>query len=286
MKKIHLIVIACLFTHFTFAQSITLMSITDANKLVEILKAEKYMLNYCDYCDKAPATLIKIKTVSVESSKEVADMYAVRLIGTKAMSFEADIDANFTKANAAGEEFNDFVSLNESMITKYGRALPAGYFVGKTPEELKNVMDFVYYPNPADTDIFSTLGKNADYEAYLEWHKSNVAPHLISRPFVGKFDATSFCETASFCKGLPPGISDINFNIAENGTFIVTAGPDKDKASWVLEKGKLITTDKNQVKKVYGYRVEGNLMVLRNLQYGLDPNTKESFRIIRMKKAK
>lgn len=286
MKNVLFLVIFCLFAQFSFAESITLMSFSDASKLVEILKAEKYVLNYCDYCDKATATLVKMGTVSVEPSKEVADMYAVRLVGKKSMYFESDINANFIKASAAGEDFNDLVSLNESMITKYGRALPAGYFIGKTPEELKNVMDFVYYPNPTDANIFSALGKSADYEAYIEWHKSNVAPHLISRPFVGKFDATSFCETASFCKGLPPGLSYINFNIAENGTFVLTAGVDKDKASWVLENGKLITTDKNQVKTVYGYRVDGNVMVLRNFQYGLDPNTKESFRIIRLKKAK
>jgi len=285
MKRYVFLVLFYLANSVLFAESITNMSFDDASQLASALKSEKYLLNYCDYCEKAPATFVKIQSLAVVASTQ-ADMYSVKVVGVQVMRFEADENANFTKASSLNEPFEGFVSLNESMVNKYGRALPAGYFIDKTAEELQSVMDFVYYPNPNNTDIFASFAKDAEYAAYLEWYKSNVAPHLASRLFVGKFDVTNFCETASYCKGFPPGLNNISFNVEESGTVILIAGTTKEKATWKLVDGKILTTDKDNVTTVYGYRMEGNLMILRNFQYGLNPDKKESFRIMRLKRAK
>ena len=285
MKRYAFLVLFYLAGSFLFAESITNMSFADATQLASTLKAEKYLLNYCDYCEKAPATLIKIQSLSVVASTQ-ADMYSVKVTGTQVMRFDADENANFIKAGSVSEAFEGFVSLNESMVNKYGRALPAGYFIDKTAEELQNVMDFVYYPNPNNAEIFASLGKDAEYAVYLEWYKSNVAPHLISRTFVGRFDVTNFCESAHYCKGFPPGLNNVSFSVEENGTVILIAGTTKEKASWKSVEGKLLITDKDNVTTTYGYRMEGNQMTLRNFQYGLNPDKKESFRIMRLKRAK
>lgn len=166
MKRLTFLLVFFLLHFFLHAESLTTMSKAEADKLMTKLKSEKYLFSYCDCCNMEAASLVQIESFTMEKAQDNEELYAIRVVGKKVMTFTSDFSANFTKATISNEKVNERVSLNQSMLPQTGRGLPLGYFAGMSPEKIGACVDFIYYPHSTDNQIFEAVINTQIYQDY------------------------------------------------------------------------------------------------------------------------
>lgn len=286
MKNYLFIIAFCLLNSLALADDITWMSKSDADKLMASLKNEKYVFYYCDNCEEAQGELVQVQSLSVEKATEGEENYGLKVKGLKLFKFQSDINGNFSKPVAINEEVNNWAYLNHTFAPKEGRGLPLGYLIGQSAEKLAACMDFIYFPHPEDTELFSSLMHTTTYSDYAAWHHTTIEPQLeMNDSFLGTFDVTFLCQTAGNCEPFPALLGTGKIAVFADGRVNLAVGKDKSNGTWKVERGKLIVRDNYRVTNVYGFRkTEDKMVILRNLQYHKPEGLNKEFRLFKLTK--
>lgn len=285
MKQLFFLLAFCSLHFSAFSQPpITAMSKPEADKLLTKLRAEKYLFFYCDCCSMEKASWVKIQTLVVEKVSESEELYAIRMTGTKQMTFESDLSGNFYKPAITEEKIEELVPLNYAMIPQGGRGLPVGYYLEMTPEKIKACMDFIYYPHASDTRIFGEITPHQSYKEYNQWYQNNIQPALSSTAFVGSWEPMEMCENAITCKEFPGVMKPAKSIFEANGKASLIVASQNDKGTWKLENGKIYVTDANKAVTILGFRIVEKGLRLRYIQEHKTTKEEGEIMIVKLKR--
>lgn len=250
------------------ADNITEVSEPQAQKLAAMLLEQKYLYLYCDCCDNKQGQWVEVEQAKVEPSTANEGASVVRVKGIKTLAWDTDANGNFLAAHSLNEPYDELVPINNSMLPKSGRGFPVGYFLGISPEKIGSCMEFIYYPEAQDKQLWGADAANlAAVKSYQLWYKQKIYPHLSKTDFVGSWDVINICPDArSDCKGLPPGTKSAKLNIEATGKVNLQVDEDANRGTWKIANGKIIITDESKSEIVYGYYQEGKTLILRNME--------------------
>lgn len=286
MKTLSVLLFCFLSYIIAIAEPITTVSKIQAETLLARLSKEKYILSYCDCCNKEKAHWIQIESIKIETVQEENDLYSIRLLGTEVMSFESDLNGNFDKASIEKKEVNELISLNHFFIPQNGRAIPLAYILTLDAEKIESCFDFVYYPHITDNQAFENVKNQKVYSDYTQWYQENIEQYLINKVFLGVWEIVLMCEDAHTCKELPVVVGAAKVVFEENGKVSLNVGTQNDRGTWKLENGKLIVKDNTQATTVFGFRYENNILTMKYLKKENENKQAGDINIMKLKRLK
>ncbi|MFN0201575.1 MAG: hypothetical protein ACKVTZ_08650 [Bacteroidia bacterium] len=285
MRKTTLFLSMLFFSFLSWADSITWMEKAEAESLMNILKNERFLFYYCDCCDLDGAEVVQISSLSIEPSDVVENLFSVKVVGTKVMSFSSDVNGNFSEPSFDNEPFQDWASLNYSMISKQGRGLPLANFLNYKTEDIGSCLNFIYFPNPNDKELFEMLTSFPTFKDYETWYSVNVMPHFSARNLMGEWTVSEICLKYGECKEITPEMGSIKLSFESGGKAIFSAPSEgSHEGNWKLENGILFVTTDDGVTDRFAFQIEQNVLYLRDTKESFDTEADVPFTLMKLKK--
>ncbi len=182
MKHTIFTILSAFFSLTSTATPITEMAKWQAEKVVNYLQKQEYLLTYCDCCGAGELSVIEIKSVILDKEKAAQtqgeNSYGVAVIGQRIATFEANKAGETTTPLSKFELFTENISLNYTFVRQGNKAVSIATALGITEidgKEIKACLPSIKMPYIADNSLINTSSN-----VYKNWYKENVAQESLS----------------------------------------------------------------------------------------------------------